>query len=167
MTYSIANSIRPRLTLTAVLATILTAAPTPAEAAGGTVKGSLRRIFNRTEFRHLKPYKRKRSGRPGMYNGRDAGQRGGEDIFDPKGNPVIVRDEQKRGEILDDGDGRAILGQDEDWGIPVGSRGPLRAHSRATRCASPTSIRSSTGLPSSDSSIPSAPRCPTSTSTSA
>ena len=55
-----------------------------------------------------------------------------------------------------------------EQGIPVGRAADRRpAASSPTACGSPTSIRSSTTSSSSASSIPSACRCPTSTSTSA
>ena len=58
------------------------------------------------------------------------------------------------------------LGQGQRHPGGAGPRAPARARCAPTRCASPTSTRSSTVCCSSGSSTPSASRCPTSTSTS-
>ena len=106
-----------RAALIACIGFVLTA-NAAAEADRGnsrSVKETLRKILDRPEFRNLKPYKRKQRGRPPVFRGDKDGRRGGDEIVDPNGNPVIVRDDNGQGEVYRGDDGnRAIIGRDED-----------------------------------------------------
>lgn len=103
-----------------VIFTVTAACGTFVDRASGADRSSLRdaaeRILNSPRFRDLKPLKR----RPKMFHGdptgNNAGPPQGGDYLGPNGNPVIVRDDKKRGQMWEDaqGKGRAVILRDED-----------------------------------------------------
>ena len=91
-----------------------------AKRADGADRSSLRdaaeRILNSPRFRDLKPLKRRPKMFRGDPTGNNAGPPQGEEYLDPNGNPVIVRDDKKRGQMWEDGQGkrRAVIFRDEE-----------------------------------------------------